>query len=812
MGLTIYARRILAVLFCTGLVVGGPQVVRAAATPSVRTFVASFSGQKAWVTVIRRGSSQPPFGEKSWWAWGNATTDEYLFSFGAPNRVRLALAFSRLGGGRLSARFYTNHLGIKLLKYRLRGNHLKVLSEHGHAYMIVETRHNGWIYKGKANYDVTVWIDGLSGLGIPKTAANGKMNAVDRVGQTVPGVPQWETSQLLDDPHKNWGYYRFGAQQRLPTAPPFKVTPSVMPEFPFFQIGNETKTDWYQVNPQPFFWDIPASQLLLNSFVGFENAGNYRINSKTSPPWVDFESPFGFYNFLPHSRTSQLVVRSESFPANDIFDGLAASHEARTSFRYSWAGSNPSLWDYSLQLAGTMPLNHMVTIGGVSFRSVGPLNLPSWVVGQSWPMVAFVQAMHGYAGSEGIYEYTPQIPQAWPWLLGTAAQPPDFWQHPYLSNLSGAALSNRGRHPGETLAVGFRGEYNAADFRKPALYISPVDGLVHLAWAQSGVWNLGHGWYLRTESLDKGPFFDAWTLHHLNKVGPNTRAEGGKIASALYDFGHYVIYQGRSGVVVRRTGVDPRPVVLTPPTDAFNWRAFVRATASATTGNSPWTMAAWLRAFPGRTLHLGASISDVSFTGHRYRMLLSLKQSFSGKHVLRGLAGLKAGDYWLTYAPSAGRWTASVAKPGPLQTRAQFSTGIVGQPDPVLLRMTNEGNMPRNVVADVLVGGRLKGTTRIQVSGLHTMRLTLPWIPITAGLTSMAVKVNGVVVGRGTIDVRAPSRMRFFVKSLPGWNDQWVVGLTIALLLLFVGMAWYGNTRMDWRIRVKAEDGTGEQK
>ncbi len=752
--------------------------------------------------MVRRGPDQPSANQRHWWDWGNTTTDEYIFAFGPPKQTRMILEFSRIRAGTVEAQFYVHHLGEQPLNYKLNNRQVTITPTENYPYIVLKTRLGGWIYRGKPNYDVTAWIDGLTGLGPEKLVSNGHVNAVYRVGETVPGIPQWETGKLLYDPNKTSGYVRFVAEERLPTAPPFRVTPSLMPTFPYFDIGNFTNVDWYRANPTPFYWDVPASQLLINPFVGFENAGNYSISSKANPPAVDFESPFGFYNFLPTSRLSQLVVRSESFPTKDTMDGLSASNHPRTSFRYSWAGSNPALWSYSLQLAGSIPLNHKVTIGGTTVDSIGPTSLPSWVVNQKWPMVAFVQAMHGYAGSEGIYEYTPQIPQSWPWLLGQSSHPAHFWQHPYLSNKSGTTLSNKGLHPGEELAVGFRGEYNAFDFRNPVLYTSPVDGLVHLAWAQSGVWNLGNGWYVRSESIDTGPYFDAWYLKHLKKFGVDSRAQGGRTMQSVYDFGDYLVYAGKTRVVIRHSLKNPAPIVLRPPTNSLTWRSFLKSTAPYSAGKSPWNMPSWLNTFPGATLNLASSrLAHVSYTGHQFRMVLHLGAPTGSEHEIPGLEHIKPGEYLLTYTPTDRRWKATPARIGPLVANLTVDPAMVRQRTAITINITNRGNVPDRAQVTLDIDGHPYKGASILIPGGATAHQSFSWTPTTTLSAHLSAEIDGHPFDTATLKIRHLTRWQLFRQSLPRQGIQWAVAASILLLAGLVGFAWISMTRTDSRNR-----------
>lgn len=785
-----------------------PIPVNAQRASLVKTFVTKIDGQTMWVTVVRRGPNQPPQTAKTWWQWGNATSDEYLFAMGRPtHHVRLILEFSQLTGGRLRAKFFTNRLGKSPVRYSLSGGSLKILSEHGYPYVVMDTRRGGWLYDGRTNYDVTLRIDGFSGLG-QQLYPDGRTSALIHVGQAVPGVPQWETERLLRDPHKSWGYTRFGADERLPSAPPYAVMQGLMPDFPYFNIGNG-QFDWYQRNPSPLYYSLPASQLLINHFVGFENAGNYAINSLAQPPSVDFESPFGFYNFLPNSRHSQLVVRSESFPATDVLSPYAAAHRVMTSFRYSWAGSNPTLWDYSLQVAGSIPLSKTVRIGGQVVHTIPPRTLPKWVISQRWPMVSFVQAMNGYPGSEGIYEYTSQIPPAWPWLLGASAHPPSYWQFPYLSSKTGTA-THKNAHPGETLAAGFRGEYNASDFRKPELYISPVDGLVHLAWATSGVWNLGNGWYVRTNSLAHGPYFDEWLLKHLAHPGRHPRAKGGTTVQTVYELGKYVIYSGAHRAIIRQLTHVPTPVLLSPPSSANSWKSFLSRTSNGVDGVAPRDLASWLHSLAGTSIKLpGASVTN-AFYGHgKFHMTLTLRNPVHLGPVAGFPRHLRAGTYAIIYDSATKAWTVQRALLGHFDTRLSIGRPLLAQRGQVQVALKSRSNVMQRVRMVFRVGQRSRRTFSLMVPPGGRMTHTWNWIPRRTGRIAVSLMVNGKDVVDRRVMVRDPSRSVFLKESLPDSRDSLIAGLALLILTLIATGMWVAATDTDWRRRVGSSGKAG---
>lgn len=446
-----------------------------------------------------------------------------------------------------------------------------------------------------------------------------------------------------------------------------------------------------------------------------------------------------------------------------------------------------------------MPLNNQVHIGGVTIDSIGPKALPSWVTRQRWPLVAFVQAMHGYSGSEGIYEYTPQIPQAWSWLLGGTAAPASYWQHPYLSNQTGT-VSHRNRHPGETLASGFRGEYNAADFRPPMLYISPIDGLVHLAWAKAGVWNLGNGWYVRTESLNQGPYFDSWKLKHLAKMSIGSRAQHGTTVQAVYDLGKYLVFSGNHRVVIRHVSKTPAPVVLSPPTNATAWKHFNRITKHAGVGRSPRNELSWLSAIPGLSVAVpDASITHMSFAGHAFHMTMTVKKLLPSQKVILGLGRLAPGTYAVVYHETTGVWSAQPAIfKHSTKVRLQPLSALVGQAHTIQVRMTNQGNVQESFRAVIGIGQATHRVARfvVQPGGAHTLRYN--WAPKRVGHVQVMVRINGQLIASRSIRVGNVRRSWLFLQSLPTVANQWVLAIILTLLTALVMGSWTWITRSRW--------------
>jgi hypothetical protein len=124
--------------------------------------------EPVWITVVPDGHriSAWDIRHLPWWRWGNTSTDTYLFSFAYPGNVLMVLQFRTVPGDRREALIYVNHLGLHRVTYAFDGHEVRILSEGGHAYVTLMTRHGSWLIDGHPNYQLTEWIDGFSVLGL----------------------------------------------------------------------------------------------------------------------------------------------------------------------------------------------------------------------------------------------------------------------------------------------------------------------------------------------------------------------------------------------------------------------------------------------------------------------------------------------------------------------------------------------------------------------------------------------------------------------------------------------------------------------
>jgi hypothetical protein len=749
------------------------------------TWQGDIQGTPAWITVVPRGRTIPPeaLTQKGWWEWGNTTTDTYMFSFGRRENVHIILAFDEQPDGTVEARIHLNNRGRRPIEHELVGDRVNVKSNDGHPYLTVRSEGGGWLVDGKANYNLRIAVDGPYGsINDRLTATDGVTDVEVRVGAEAPGVPGWQTVQLVFDPNPKAGFGRLFATKRMPEAPPFNVAEPLMPGFPYFDIGNGTidgrprggvKNDinWFEQNPQPLYFSTVAPELLMLPFPGFQTGGMYYANSISAPPKVNFESPFAFYNYDPSTRQAHLVVRAESFPEGDRFGPLTKRQIPfeRASYRYSWKTDNDGRWAYSLHMAGPFALDQTIKIGDVELNGIPHEQLPGWVAEKPWPVVTFIEATEGYPGSEGIYFYSAQSNDTWPFLDGTRERQPEYLETPYL-----AQSQSRTAASFVELPVGFRGEYNAAGTEAPTLYFSPIDNRMHLLNAQGGVWYLGEDVVMRVHNLDGDKYINGWTRERIPAQAPPSqdaqaatptpapdqsyyagktdlpKALPGEIEEAFYALGDHLIYSGPQGSEMRQVTFNPATFETPPPTDKASWEAF-RERRQALKGQerNPANMRSWLDAFPGTTvLKSSGRISDVRAVGAGFRFVVDYRGGETNQEIA-ALSGqpLADGAYVVSYN---GTFKVEPLTPANLSASVSLPQGAApddSKPTPLRVEVRNAGRQDAKNVTIIAEARQGRNTVEIgrrtfDAPAEQTRQMTFSWQPTAPGQWDINVRLE----------------------------------------------------------------------
>jgi len=296
-------------------------------------------------------------------------------------------------------------------------------------------------------------------------------------------------------------------------------------------------------------------------------------------------------------------------------------------------------------------------------------------------------------------------------------------------------------------------------FIRAQLYLSPIDQRVHLSWAQGGLWNLGDGRILRTQSLQAGPNVDSWILERPATAPPSPppstkpspqedtpRAYPGKLEQALYALSGYLLYSGPDGVELRQASYQLQAFSLDPPADRASWQVF-RQRIGPFAGRDPRNLRAWLTAFPGTSLILaGARLSQVRAVPGGFQMVLSTPRPVG---TALGLPNLPAGTHLLRYNAASRTWSRRQAETPKLQGRLEAKDARQFEPARFRLSLENQGSLDYIGPAELWVGNELvKAWRGLIVPGVGRWSEELAFSPSGRGYQPVRL-----VLGKNTLEL-----------------------------------------------------------
>ena len=485
---------------------------------STMTWKKRLGNKDVWITVIKNKSIvHTNDDKKDWWEWGNTIDDSYIFSFDNKDNPQLIISFSKTD--RYYAKIYKPALDNNQISYTVKEDHINISTNSGNPYLIVSSE-NGWVNNDEINYDLHINIDGnIDDFGYPNAETDGVIDTNIQITSNEWGDPKTEIREVTYDPAPRNGYIRFVAIENKEQKQILSKN-TFMPTFPYIGI-NETRIS------EPFFFDTKKMSFNVFNFIDSQNNNAVYYSSISYPPYLNFESPYSFYNHMSESKYPEIVARGAYFHKNDPFNSYQ-EQENYSSFRYSWKVEDSLEWKYSLNVAGFHSYTNTITIGNRDFFGIPYSSIPTWITSQSWPVVTFVEAEDGYSGSEGIYFYSAQSDKLYSWMAGIDTEEPVFLKEPLL--VDNTLLS---QDSDISLPLGFRGEFSTSYFHKPEIYMSYIDNKIHLKYAQGGVWNISKDFIIKTADIDNDGYIDAWQKN--SKTEPSINLE------SLYIMDNYAL-------------------------------------------------------------------------------------------------------------------------------------------------------------------------------------------------------------------------------------------------------------------------------
>jgi hypothetical protein len=636
------------------------------------------------------------------------------------------------------------------------------------------------------------------------------------VRQDAQGIPSWEARWLLPT-FPGQTFIDFSYSQRECSGPLTRLS-SPSPLWPYVTGGGGFLQANGTLHP-PIVVNWPTGRIRYFSEIVTARGqacsyDYYDENPVTSrhPNDVSFETPWGFYNVSGHpSAYPNLIVHTFFNPPGQP-SGLTPQLTARYGYvppapplsdiRYSWADHPGNLLlDFKVDLFGPYGYHHVTRIADGTLAMVAPgyHQFPQWVLAKPWPVAAFVQAGPGYASSEGIYQWSTAA-VGYPYALGLTGQP----------NLSVFS----------SLPAGLRGEYRVGVARPVWIYKSPIDGRLHLLFAQHGLWQLSDGNQLREANLTGGPYLDQWTylvrvpsrvtvselMHRLPDIEQALQV----LAPTYRPVDRLTVLPGGYVLIVTPDGVtwmrDGPPLAagpwVQPPRNHATWVQFVKAARPAMTGKPASDLAAWITPVnPLDEIHAAHVDARILAVGRKTFTLELIVPLAAGALRLPGVNRSLTPGRWVL-EEQAGRLVAEPAAPPRFRVRVTSVRASQWGRSWIDMRIRNQGTLPWRGVVSLWTRRRLVARSLVTVGGRGRWVGSLDFVPRVTGSVPVRLNIGDRTLVRFHLFIspwQRPSVGRLLLLSDPStWADPLELLLGGSLLLVAV-LAWTWRKVFLWR-------------
>lgn len=608
------------------------------------------------------------------------------------------------------------------------------------------------------------------------------------------GVPLWDLRMLKARVSETRAYYRINYAERTCSSPT-QIDYGVSPLWPYIIDGGGYEQTPGRLRPPIVVDFIRGRVTTLSEIVTVRNQNcSASFYSIKGPPGegglihANFETPFAFYDLSGQGNGyPNLILRSEHYPAHDPWSvnsgaeggAIRTAPREYETIRYSWRNAVGDLrWDYKIEVLGFQPYTFETPIAGGLYTIDAPAyaQFPAWVVDHSWPAVTFIDTEgNSYNSSEGIYDWTPRA-------LGLD----------YFFGWSDSSTLDAYQE----ITPGFRGEYRLQKDAPPRLYLSPIDGRLHLKGAEGGLWSLSDGLVMRVYNLTGGDYVDGWVRERAASAPVDKTPADPAVPTAtsqppaaplspmpeeaIFALHGYLLYSGPQLAEIRQVRYLPASFEIAPPTDSASWQAFRERMAPFTQQRpDPLNMYSWLDAFSGPTLQIGGgTISGVRATVDGFRFVLTIRPGARvGGENLVSDAPLGPGSYAVTYD---GSFTAQPITPPALhvsapQTGALLGPAIENRPQIVRVNIANNGLSDAERVNVTAVAIDAAGDSRTlgsqQISALSDVNtpVSFSWVPAHPGEWAISVTATVADLPPSAADAasRYEQRVQVVGRALP---------------------------------------------
>lgn len=644
-----------------------------------------------------------------------------------------------------------------------------------HPVLKMEAFGGWWVRNGKPNYNLDVSVygsiyamwgadPGFSQSYLYKVHRSELLSTIEiRTGKH--GIPLWDYRRLIPS-FPNSGYLRVNYAQRESSVSHWTYLPSPSPQWPYIAYsGTFLQQTPNELNPPIVvnwktgrvtrFSEVVSVRSQANGY-DFYSLHSFSLNHVNRP---DFESPWGFYNLAGKSEPlPNLIIRTQHYYAKDPFSvgtdpklllGKPLLNKPQEDVRYSWAVHPGNVaFDYKVDVYGFHSYNQVTSLAGGKIKVQAPSyqNYPSWVIGHRWPSTAFVEASPtGYRTSEGIYPWAAQDIGT-PYWMGWSSQP---------------SLKQF-----QSIPQGLRGEYRIGLNHHPTLYVSPIDDRLHLLYAQGGLWNLGHNYFLKEENLDGGPYINQWTLvqdiHGKNKTISMVAALPG-----------YLIYSSDDRISIKQVTYNPSLFTILPPTNKSTWSNFVHKTEAYRQGKNPHDLASWLNAFPAKTISGVGIVKHISETPNAFTLEITDTNLKSWNSLLnKQVFNLRSnGPILLTYSLKTHHWYLNTDSYSPITAHLKIvSPPYKDLPAHINVTMNNPVPAVQSGNLKIDINHKTISNEVITLSSRETIMKSILWSPNTSGIHHIRIWFNNKTIFYGDINIKSlgrPNPLILWADSIP---------------------------------------------
>lgn len=703
--------------------------------------------------------------------WDRATdfvNDTWIFDVGRNGNAQLIIQFAE-EDGRTVAYIYDDQNGDGNVDYTITDGTV----------VVRESQH--WSMKVESN---STWLlaDGFPNQNLRFVSSPNSLYWSEVIDGNHDGVPDQEVWNLFEaTAASSASVSRDSAETYSGTwvnLGEFRPTLSGDRIFWPFLLGSENLRDLQmrsKFSSVPFVAVDWNSASVKGTSVGWTNSGypiehGYFIANPRS--WrqhhvnvASFENPMAYYD-LANDRDGypELHIRQQYHPPFDPYYYLYIP-EALNEIRYSWNQQNATglYFDYKLGLFGSHEITDTVSFGSFGLVTVPHNEFPAWVTSREWPFATFFQYERGYNSSEGIYD----------WGLWWGNDPADITSRPAVTDTVRVIvdqvsymLGEHERSPASYFKAareGGRGEYRFSGPYPPLLYFSPVDGRLHLAYAEGGIWNLGDNREIRVANLNNDAYIDQWTY-----IQKSTALQPVTVTAQLNVASSHLFLTTDGETTIKQSVVNPSVFETLPPRNHDEWVELGSKLDQNQVSFAPEDFSAMIEQFPGSEMHIaGGTIHDYRrMKGERFRFLLHIQPGYriQGRDLL-GLEGFQPGRYVVVY--ENGKFAITPATPPDLVLSLDIPAELTASEAYRLqIQLSNAGLEDARNLTLIALAREADQTTEFGRSILNALsgesvRQFLDWQPATAGKWEIVLRVEdaqGTALAESTrmIEVSSP--------------------------------------------------------